>query len=286
MGKKKNEKKEEFRGKTGFEKYYSQLFQERWKSLKESFEKENTYSCWKIDGFQSYFLDSASVFAALQLPLTGATKILDMCAAPGGKTLVLASRMEESTNLHSNERSFVRKQRLVQVCNSCLPQDVLKRITITCSDAAKLCTKNTECYERILLDAPCSSERHVFNDEKYLSQWSPARIKTLAIEQWALLSSAYRLLTPGGYLLYSTCALNPTENDGVLERLYKKFPDAKNAFEENVPKIQEDISKFCKMDFIPCVEKTKYGFHILPDVQNGCGPIWFAMIQKAVCAEC
>ena len=63
------------------------------------------------------------------------------------------------------------------------------------------------------LDVPCSSERHVFADEKYLDMWSPSRIKSLAIEQWALLSSAYRLLRNDGFLLYSTCALNPKEND-------------------------------------------------------------------------
>ncbi len=280
MKKKQNESKEDFRGKLGFEKYYSSLFNERWPALKESFNKESVHACWHIEGFQPYYLDPASIFAALQLPLKTSEKILDMCAAPGGKTLVLASRMEKNATLHSNERSPARKQRLVQVCATCVPEEIRKRIKITCSDAAKMCTKNTECYDRILLDAPCSSERHVFNDEKYLLQWSPARIKTLAMEQWALLSCAYRLLSPGGYLLYSTCALNVCENDGALEKLYKKFPDAKNAFENSVPKIEEDISKFCKMDFIPNVEKTKYGFHILPDVQNGCGPIWFSMVQK------
>ena len=102
------------------------------------------------------------------------------------------------------------------------------------------------------------------------------------MEQWALLSSAYRLLKRGGYLVYSTCALNSAENDGVIARLVKKFDDAEIvSFEEKVF-LHEDISAYCtdSLDLHP--EKTEYGFHILPDVQNGCGPIWFSLIHKKV----
>ena len=195
---------------------------------------------------------------------------------------MLASRMPENAVLVSNERSSARKQRLSAVCASCLPEDIQTRVKISCSDGAKWCLTQTECYDRILLDVPCSSERHVIQDEKYLGEWSPARIKTLSMEQWALLSSAYRLLKRGGYLVYSTCALNSAENDGVIARLVKKFDDAEIvSFEEKVF-LHEDISAYCtdSLDLHP--EKTEYGFHILPDVQNGCGPIWFSLIHKKV----
>ena len=270
------------RGKDGFETYYSSLFGARWEQLKKSLFFEPVYAEWKAGGTDSYFLDPASVFAALQLPLCGAESILDLCAAPGGKTLVLASRMPENAVLVSNERSSARKQRLSAVCASCLPEDIQTRVKISCSDGAKWCLTQTECYDRILLDVPCSSERHVIQDEKYLGEWSPARIKTLSMEQWALLSSAYRLLKRGGYLVYSTCALNSAENDGVIARLVKKFDDAEIvSFEENFF-LHEDISAYCtdSLDLHP--EKTEYGFHILPDVQNGCGPIWFSLIHKKV----
>ena len=270
------------RGKDGFETYYSSLFGARWEQLKKSLFSEPVYAEWKAGGTDSYFLAPASVFAALQLPLCGAESILDLCAAPGGKTLVLASRMPENAVLVSNERSSARKQRLSAVCASCLPEDIQTRVKISCSDGAKWCLTQTECYDRILLDVPCSSERHVIQDEKYLGEWSPARIKTLSMEQWALLSSAYRLLKRGGYLVYSTCALNSAENDGVIARLVKKFDDAEIvSFEENFF-LHEDISAYCtdSLDLHP--EKTEYGFHILPDVQNGCGPIWFSLIHKKV----
>ena len=100
------------------------------------------------------------------------------------------------------------------------------------------------------------------------------------MEQWALLSSAYRLLKRGGYLVYSTCALNSSENDGVIARLVKKFDDAEIvSCEENVFS-REDISAYCTGKFDLHPEKTEYGFHILPDIQNGCGPIWFSLIHK------
>ena len=80
-------------GETGFNQFYSDLFGSRWEALKESFFQENQSVEYKIQNCESYFLDSASVFAALCLPLQNAQNILDLCAAPGGKTLVLASRM-------------------------------------------------------------------------------------------------------------------------------------------------------------------------------------------------
>lgn len=281
MGKKNSRNQpEKLRGADGFEKYYSELFGERWPTLRESLFGETVYAELSCGGAEKYFLDPASVFAASCIPLSGAETILDLCAAPGGKTLVLASRMEKDAVLVSNERSVQRKQRLVQVCDTCLPEQVRGRIKISCSDGAKWCTTQTEVYDRILLDAPCSSERHVLSDEKYLSQWSPSRIKSLSMEQWALLSSAYRLLVPGGYLLYSTCALCPSENDGVVSRLFQKFSDAELCFTDSEPAVKENIERLCSLPSLIQPERTEYGFHILPDKSAQCGPIWFTLIHK------
>lgn len=282
MGKNKAEKNrpEKLKGAEGFEKYYGELYGSRWEPLKASLAGETVYAEWTGGGAEKYYLDPASVFAAMQLPLKGAENILDMCAAPGGKTLVIATRMPADATLVSNERSASRKQRLVQVCDTCLPENIRSRIKISCSDGAKWCTTQTECYDRILLDAPCSSERHVLADEKYLSEWSPNRIKTLAMEQWALLSSAYRLLVPGGFLVYSTCALCPAENDDVVARLFKKFDDVELPLKNKMPEITEDFSGICKMEVVPEPERTEFGFHILPDQKEKCGPIWFTLIRK------
>ena len=278
---KENAKSQKLSGAEGFEQYYSELYGQRWQALKESFAGEGSAVEYKLPGAEkSYFLDSASVLAALCLPLDNAENILDLCAAPGGKTLVLASRMPSDARLSSNERSPERKHRLSTVVQTCLPPHIAERVTTSCSDGATWCTRQTQCFDHILLDAPCSSERHVIADPKYLNAWSPSRIKTVTTEQWALLSSAYRLLSPQGILLYSTCALCPQENDGMIERLYKKFNKDGTAFTllEPEPGLDE-ISAFASLT-LPGFEKTQYGYMIMPDKQNGAGPIYFSILKK------
>jgi len=268
-------------GPDGFEQFYTQIYGQRWQAIKEAFKNENQAVEYKVKGAQKpYYLDAASVFAALCLPVKQAENLLDLCAAPGGKTLVIASRMNEDAKLSSNERSPERKHRLQTVVNECLPEEINSRITVSCSDGATWCTRQTECFDCILLDAPCSSERHVMLDDKYLNTWSPSRIKTVSMEQWALLSSAYRLLQPGGYLLYSTCAICPQENDEMMEKLVKKFNKEGDAFKFIKPEPDlNEIKDFVTMS-LPDFEKTEYGYEIFPDVQNGAGPIYFSLIKK------
>lgn len=274
---------EKFSGSQGFEQFYSELYGERWQKIKDSFAKENCSVEYKVGDCSSYYLDSASVLAALSLPLENAENILDLCAAPGGKTLVIASRMAQicpEAKLFSNERSPERKHRLSVVVETCLPHDISKNISVSCSDGATWCKRQSECFDHILLDAPCSSERHVIADPKYLNNWSLSRIKTVTMEQWALLSCAYRLLSVDGILLYSTCALCPQENDDMIEKLIKKFQKNGDEFEflEPVPKVEE-IEKFTKIE-LPKYEKTKYGYMIMSDATNGAGPIYFCIIHK------
>ena len=296
-------------GAEGFESYYAGLFGERWQKIKAAFSKSPDYVEWKAGGAESYFLDSASVRAAVSLPLSGAKKILDMCAAPGGKTLVLASNMDDDAILFSNERSPERKRRLDRTVQTCLSEEISSRVKTSCKDGAKLCLESQNLFDRILLDAPCSSERHVLADPKYLSEWSPSRIKTLSVSQWALLSSAWRILAPGGFMVYSTCALSPDENDKVISKLLKKFDDVEILepkisleykkfipfnFSENelqkkelskteldkieLPKTESASDEFSEKKFakaglsrteLPEYEKTEFGAHILPDFQSG-----------------
>ncbi|MBQ7969809.1 MAG: RsmB/NOP family class I SAM-dependent RNA methyltransferase [Treponema sp.] len=281
--KQKENTKKKLQGASGFDEYYSSIYGERWNSLKESFLKESQSVEWKVPGSQkSYFLDSASVLAAVSLPLENSKNILDLCAAPGGKTVVIASRMPSDAVLSSNERSPDRKHRLSVVVQTCLPPEINKNVKVSCSDGSTWCTRQTECFDTILLDAPCSSERHVYNDSKYLNQWSLSRIKTVTTEQWALLSCAFRLLAPGGTLLYSTCALCPQENDEMIRRLIKKFNKEKETFTFLEPNLRNiDLSTFSDVK-LPEFERTEFGYQILPDKSNGAGPIYFCLIKKQI----
>lgn len=276
--------KEKLFGAQGFEKYYASIFAERWEKLKAALLQENEGVPFDA-GAKNYFLDSASVLAALTLPLDGAKKILDMCAAPGGKTLVLARRMESDAELFSNELSFERKCRLERVVSEHLLPAVKARVKITCGDGALLCKKQDAIYDAILLDAPCSSERHVLSSPKYLQEWSPARVRSLAMRQWSLLSSAFRILKSGGFLLYSTCAISDEENSCVAKRLIEKFKGKVRAVEfDEIRILQESNAKkfpelFSKIEF-PSFEKNEFGFSVLPDAQKNSGPIYFFLAEK------
>ena len=282
MGKKERDK---LQGESGFQSYYSQLYGQRWPGLYQALLKESEPVAWQTEpGRPAYYLDSASIRAAVSLPLEGASSLLDLCAAPGGKTLVISSLMEEDACLLSNERSRERLSRLHRVADQHMSESVRHRVTISGKDGATLCRNPANAFDRILLDAPCSSERHVLASPRHLEQWSPARIKTLAVAQWALLSSAYRMLKPGGYMVYATCALSPEENDTVVARLEGKFPDVELVRE--LPPVPAAVTRFCSAP-LPKPEVTERGFHVLPDWSHshGGGPLYFSLIHKKFCEE-
>ena len=110
-------------------------------------------------------MDGASILAAQALDPQPGDDILDLCAAPGGKSLMLAEKIAEAGTLVANDRSASRRGRLKRVLESYIPNPVRERIRVTGHDATKWCVFETEAYDRILLDAPCSSERHVLHDD-------------------------------------------------------------------------------------------------------------------------
>ncbi|MFQ3547812.1 MAG: 16S rRNA methyltransferase, partial [Termitinemataceae bacterium] len=192
-----------------FERYYTDIFGNRWGALREAL-LSSGHSIAYTEGLREpYFLDRASVLAAESLRLPDSGEILDACAAPGGKTLVIASRLAASkqteARLLSNELSSDRRRRLVEVVNRHVPEELRKRVTVSGFDAAALARKQSERgrFRAILLDAPCSSEAHVIRDPRAYAQWTRNRPRSLSQRQWALLSSAFLLLAPGGSLVYA-----------------------------------------------------------------------------------
>jgi len=200
--------------------------------------------------------------AALVLPSEG--QILDACAAPGGKSLVLAARMGPGLRLLCNELSQDRRRRLVSVLDASLPPGIRSRVSVLGADAASLCLRRPEAFGAVLLDAPCSSERHVLADPSALSAWTPSRPRALARRQYALLSSAFLMLAPGGSLVYSTCSINPGENDGVAQRLMERHGD----------RLSLDRAG------IEGAEPTGFGCIIMPDSAEGAGPMYVFRARK------
>ncbi|PIE98061.1 MAG: SAM-dependent methyltransferase [Treponema sp.] len=265
-------KNQKLKGKEGFEEFYSNLFQERWLELKAALLRPVKHFEFADNLLSPYYMDKASYLVAKQMPELKEGKCLDMCAAPGGKTLVLANTLGHDVKILANEISRERRNRLLSVLDEHLKEETRSRVEVSGYDASVLPKlakfRNTE-YECILLDAPCSSERHIINSEKALKNWTASRVKNLAIRQWALLSAGFLLLKNEGILIYSTCALTPSENDGGIEKLIKKY---KNKVEVIHTEPFENA------------EKTKHGLIFMPDY-SGYGPMYFAKIKKVKTKE-
>ncbi|MCF0214882.1 MAG: RNA methyltransferase [Fibrobacteraceae bacterium] len=248
--------------------YYESLFGERWASLLESLKGDGLAVKLQFgDNLEPYYLDEASVFAAEALQVEPGMDVLDMCAAPGGKSLVLASMLKGEGSLQSNDRSPDRRLRLGRVLENSLPEDWRRIIKVTGFDGMRFGLHRKECYDRILIDAPCSSDRHVLASPTHLAEWSSKRVKRLSVEQGALLASAVDALKPGGQLVYGTCALSPLENDRVVEKILKKRPAMELV---EIPNL------------LAGADRTEYGVHILPDRSQGRGPIYCAKMKKKV----
>lgn len=246
--------------------YFSNLFGDRWPALLESLKGEGRAVELRFgDGLEPYYLDAASVFAANALGVCPGDHVLDMCAAPGGKTLVLASKLKGEGSLQSNDRSPDRRLRLSHVLENSLPEEWLQVVNVSGYDGVKFGMHRKEEYDRILLDAPCSSDRHVLNSPAHLEVWSAKRVKRLSVEQGSLLASAVDALKPGGTVVYSTCALSPLENDDVVKKILKKRPSMRLDTIEEIP---------------AGADRTECGVHILPDRAEGSGPIYCARLVK------
>lgn len=250
--------------KIGFSEYYRDIFHDRWESLYESLLSGPHYYSLEEGLLKPYYLDKASYIAARQLPLKGKSAVLDMCAAPGGKALVLAAGMDAAAEITVNERSAVRRNRLKQVLEEHLPGPILSRVQITGHDATKWGLYRKEAYDAVLLDVPCSSERHIVQSDSHVKKWTPARSKHLAIQAYAMLASALMTVRPGGHILYSTCALLDRENDDVIGKLMHREGDTCVALPG-----EGDFG-----------EKTEFGVQIMPDRCHGMGPIYFALLEK------
>jgi NOL1/NOP2/sun family putative RNA methylase len=140
-------------------------------------------------------------------------RVLDMCAAPGGKTTHLAACMENRGTLVSNEPNGRRAQALLANINR------LGALNATVTEYRGESFPRSSHFDRILLDAPCSAEGTVRKERRLRPGAPPASIRRLSRLQLRLITVAYDLLRPGGILVYSTCTLAPEENEQVVARL-------------------------------------------------------------------
>lgn len=165
-----------------------------------------------------YPMNAASLIPVLALDIQPTDVVLDACAAPGGKALAIVEQLNSPNQLIANDTSLQRSRRLHDILEAYgYGSTVLLR-----KKAETLFQEYPDHFDKILLDAPCSSEKHVLVQPGRLAQWSPARIRALRQRQIALISGLFLALKPGGRLVYATCAITPEENEVVIATVLKK----------------------------------------------------------------
>ncbi|CAG8727399.1 14155_t:CDS:1, partial [Ambispora leptoticha] len=209
--------------------------------------------------FDFYLLDAASVLATQALDLKPDDTVLDTCAAPGGKSLAILQRLSAKGHLTANEPSFDRRRRLNRVISDYIPLQLRSRINVV-----REYPKENYLYDKVLVDVPCSAERHLLASETEFEHWNENRSKKLAKKQFIILCDAVKSLKVNGLLVYITCSISQFENDDLTERFLR---------ESWVP--LELIQKEW-----PVGEKTKFGWIVLPDRNDGWGPMYFSIMKR------
>ena len=138
-------------------------------------------------------------------------RYLDLCAAPGGKTTAALSALPEQAFVVANE--FVPSRAKILLENLC--KWGAHNTAVTCGDTAAF-RKLQDVFDIVAVDAPCSGEGMMRKDEEARRQWSVTLVQQCAELQREILRNGWTALRPGGYLIYSTCTFNGTENENTL----------------------------------------------------------------------
>ncbi|MFC7442908.1 RsmB/NOP family class I SAM-dependent RNA methyltransferase [Laceyella putida] len=169
-----------------------------------------------------YYIQDASAMSPAEAlePQPGET-ILDLCAAPGGKTTQIAAKMQGQGLLVANEIDGKRIKALVENLERC---GVTNAVVLN-ENPLRLTERFAGFFDRILIDAPCSGEGMFRKDRDARERWSLRATEKCADLQLEIVTAAAPMLRPGGRLVYSTCTFNPQENEGVLVRFLAEHPE-------------------------------------------------------------
>lgn len=170
-----------------------------------------------------FYQNPSSILPVIALDPQPGENILDLCASPGGKASLIAALTNNQAHLTLNDTSFDRLQRLKRVCQ--LLQVKPLEYTLVKGEAASR-NFHLESFDKIILDAPCSGEDIRMLTSESVDHWSPAKVKRLAELQKKLLKEAWKLLKPGGIIMYSTCSQAPEEDEAVISWFLSKHEDA------------------------------------------------------------
>jgi len=169
-----------------------------------------------------YIMDASSLLVSKYLEINDGDYVLDMCAAPGGKTISVAlANKDKNIEFISNDISYKRALEL----SKNIEHLGLGNVIVTSSDFSKTYKHYKEKFNKIILDAPCSGSAMFRKNDLAKLDWSLEKVKACALLQETLLEEAIYMLQNGGLISYSTCSFSYEENEEIILKILKKHPE-------------------------------------------------------------
>ncbi|XP_056276413.1 5-methylcytosine rRNA methyltransferase NSUN4 [Pseudoliparis swirei] len=226
-----------------------------------------------------YLMDAASLLPCLALDVQEGHNVLDLCAAPGGKTLALL-QAQSIGFLCVNDASVSRTMRLRKVLNSYIPKPLFdEKLRITSFDGTLWGEMERNTFDRVLVDVPCTTDRHSLmeDDNNIFCKSRTGERRKLPQLQLELLMAGIEAACPSGEILYSTCTLSQIQNQSVVEQAIAL------AQENHGIKLQV-------VDLRPLTHMFRKTFHFAPDLHLGemvvphlaanFGPIYMCKLRR------
>jgi NOL1/NOP2/sun family putative RNA methylase len=224
-----------------------------------------------------YLQEPSAMTPANLLPVEPGDRVLDLCAAPGGKATELGAKLNHTGLLVANDISNSRAKALLKN----IELFGIPNVLVTSEPSDKLAEKFPGFFDKILIDAPCSGEGMFRKNPGMMKDWEVYGPKHYSDLQRSIVPNAIRMLKPGGMLLYSTCTFSPEENEGTVKFMLDLDPDLEvveipnryEGFAPGRPELIEDGP-----------EQLKHCVRIWPHKMNGEGH-FIALLQKKASAE-
>lgn len=223
-----------------------------------------------------YIQEPSAMTPAAVLPVQPGERVLDLCAAPGGKSTELAARLCGEGVLVSNDISNSRAKALLKN----LELFGTKNAVVLSETPARLSERFAGYFDKILVDAPCSGEGMFRKSPAIMKNWEQYGVEYYQKLQREILPFAVRMLRPGGMLLYSTCTFSPEEDEGMLAFLLREYPELSMA----EPPLSYEGFAPARPEWGDGPEEIRKAIRIWPHRMEGEGH-FVALLQKSEKAE-